>query len=71
MYVEDVSDILLRIITLATKSDIIVDSINLINRNKELFYDMSVKVKNISSLTNFLDEVKTISNVREVERIFI
>jgi len=71
VYVEDVSDILLRIITLATKSDIIVDSINLINRNKELFYDMSLKVKNISSLTNFLDEVKTISNVREVERIFI
>ncbi len=71
VYVEDVSDILLKIITLATKSDIIVDSINLINRNKELFYDLSVKVKNISSLTNFLDEVKTISNVREVERIFI
>ncbi len=71
VYVEDVSDILLKIITLATKSDIIVDSINLINRNKELFYDMSVKVKDISSLTNFLDEVKTISNVREVERIFI
>ena len=71
VYVEDVSDILLKIITLATKSDIIVDSINLINRNKELFYDMSVKVKNISSLTNFLDEVKTISNVKEVERIFI
>ncbi len=71
VYVEDVSDILLKIITLATKSDIIVDSINLINRNKELFYDMSVKVRNISSLTNFLDEVKTISNVKEVERIFI
>jgi len=71
VYVEDVSDILLKIITLATKSDIIVDSINLINRNKELFYDLSVKVKNISSLTNFLDEVKTISNVKEVERIFI
>ena len=71
VYVDDVSDILLKIITLATKSDIIVDSINLINRNKELFYDMSVKVKNISSLINFLDEVKTINNVKEVERIFI
>ena len=71
VYVDDVSDILLKIITLATKTDIIVDSINLINRNKELFYDISVKVRNISSLTNFLDEVKTISNVKEVERIFI
>ena len=71
VYVDDVSDILLKIITLATKSDIIVDSINLINRNKELFYDISVKVRNISSLTNFLEEVKTISNVNEVEWILI
>ena len=71
VYVEDVSDILLKIITLATKSDIIVDSVNLINRNKELFYDMSLKVRNISSLTNFVDEIKLISNVKNVERIFM
>ena len=71
VYVEDVSDILLKIITLATKSDIIVDSINLINRNKELFYDISCKVKDINSLHTFIDEIKSISSVSDVERIFI
>ena len=45
VYIEDVSDILLKIITISTKSEIIIDSINLINRNKELFYDISCKVK--------------------------
>ncbi|NLC48428.1 MAG: bifunctional (p)ppGpp synthetase/guanosine-3',5'-bis(diphosphate) 3'-pyrophosphohydrolase [Tenericutes bacterium] len=71
VYVDDIGDILLKIITLSTKMDIIIDSINLINRNKELFYDISCKVKNIDSLNNFIDEVKTMNSVKEVERIFI
>lgn len=71
VYIEDVGDILLNIITLATKSEIIVDSINLINRNKELFYDISCKVKNISNLHRFIDDIRTIKSVKEVERIFI
>ena len=48
-----------------------MDSINLINRNKEMFYDITCKVKNISSLHSFIDEIKSISSVKEVERIFI
>ena len=71
VYVEDVSDILLKIITISTKLDIIIDSINLINRNKELFYDISCKVINIESLNNFIDELKNISCVKDVERIFL
>ena len=71
MYIEDIGDILLNIITTATKSDIIIESINLINRNKELFYDISCKVKNIESLNNFIDEVKLIRSVKSVERMFI
>lgn len=71
VYIDDVGDILLNIITTSTKSDIVIDSINLINRNKELFYDISCKVKNIESLNNFIDELKLINSVREVERIFI
>lgn len=71
VYIEDIGDILLNIITLSTKSEIIIDSINLINRNKELFYDISCKVKNIESLNNFIDDVKTIRSVKSVERIFI
>ena len=71
VYIEDIGDILLNIITLSTKSEIIIDSINLINRNKELFYDISCKVKNIESLNNFIDDIKTIRSVKSVERIFI
>ena len=71
VFIDDVSDILMNIVTIATKSEIVIDSINLINRNKEMFYDITCKVKNISSLHSFIDEVKTIPSVREVERIFI
>ena len=71
VYIDDVSDILLKIITLSTKDSIIVDSINLINRNKELFYDISCRVKNINDLHLFIDEVKTINSVTKVERVFI
>ena len=45
--------------------------VNLINRNKELFYDISCKVKDINSLHTFIDEIKSIKSVSEVERIFI
>ena len=71
VYVEDVGDTLVKIVNLSTKSDIIIDSINLINRNKELFYDVTCKVKNINKLHSFIDEIKTMNNVRSVERIFI
>ena len=71
VYIDDVSDILLKIITLSTKDSIIVDSINLINRNKELFYDISCRVKNLNDLQLFIDEVKTINSVVKVERVFI
>ncbi len=71
VYIDDVSDILLKIITLSTKDSIIVDSINLINRNKELFYDISCRVKNINDLHQFIDEIKLINSVVKVERVFI
>ena len=71
VYIDDVSDILLKIITLSTKDSIIVDSINLINRNKELFYDISCRVKNINDLHQFIDEIKLINSVIKVERVFI
>ena len=61
----------MQIVTVATKSDISIDSINLINRNKELFYDITCKVKDINYLHNFIDEIKLISSVKDVERIFL
>ena len=71
VFIEDVGDILMQIVTVATKSDISIDSINLINRNKELFYDITCKVKDINYLHNFIDEIKLISSVKDVERIFL
>ncbi len=71
VYISDINDILVQIVTLSTKDSIIIDSINLINRNKELFYNITCKVKNISDLHKFIDELKVISSVSKVERIFI
>ena len=71
VYINDVNDILVQIVTLSTKDSIIIDSINLISRNKELFYNVTCKVKNISDLHKFIDELKVISSVSKVERIFI
>ena len=71
VYINDINDILVQIVTLSTKDSIIIDSINLINRNKELFYNITCKVKNISDLHKFIDELKVISSVSKVERIFI
>ena len=71
VYVDDIGDSMVKIVNMSTKSDIIIDSINLINRNKELFYDITCKVKNINKLHAFIEEIKTMSNVKDVERIFI
>lgn len=71
VYIDEVNDILLNIITLATSQNIFIDSINLINRNNELFYDISCKVKNIDDLHKFIDSIKSIRNVSKVERVFI
>jgi len=71
VYISDISNILMDIVSIATKHEVVIDSINLINRNKELFYDISCKVKDINSLHTFIDEIKLIKSVSDVERIFI
>jgi len=71
VYVSDLNDILLKIVTLATKEGVYTDSINLINRNNDLFYDLTCKVKNINDLNTFIDDIKNINNVSKVERVFI
>ncbi len=71
VYIDEVSDILLNIITFATKDNIVTESINLINRNEELFYDISCKVRNIDDLHKFIEDIKSISSVSKVERVFI
>ena len=71
VYIENIGDVLVDIVSLATKYDITMDSVNLINRNKELFYDVSCKVRNIEKLTSFIEELKALKAIKLVERIFI
>lgn len=71
VYIEDIGDVLVNIVSLATKYDITMDSVNLINRNKELFYDISCKVRNIEKLLSFIEELKQFKSVKLVERVFI
>lgn len=71
VYIENNEDMLLQIITLSTKQDIIIDSINLINRNKEYYYSITCKVKNIESLNEFTRELSLMNNIKNVERIYV
>ena len=71
VYIEQVADVLLHIITLSTKIGISIDSVNLISRNKELFYDLTVKVKNIGILDDFIGELEGMHNVNKVERVYV
>ncbi len=71
IYINDISNILMDIVSIATKNEVNIDSINLINRNKELFYDTTLKVKDINSLHKFIDDIKLLNSVSNVERIII
>ena len=59
---------LLDIISKATVRNVSVSSINELNTNGYVHYDMLVKVKNKDSLELFIDDVKTLSFVTDVKR---
>ena len=59
---------LLDIVTKATQRSVIVSSINEMNRNGNLYYDLLVKVKGKNDLDLFIDELKTLSFVSDVKR---
>ena len=69
IYIDNISDVIVNVVSLATKYDINIDSFNLINRNNEMFYDVSIKVADISKLQLFIDEVKNVKDVRKVQRV--
>ncbi len=71
IYIEEIGNLLVDIVSLATKYDITIDSVNLINRNKELFYDINCKVRNIEKLNSFIEETKLINSISSIERVFI
>lgn len=59
---------LLDIISKATVRNVSVSSINELNTNGYVHYDMLVKVKNKDSLELFIDDIKTLSFVTDVKR---
>ncbi len=63
------NEYLVNIITLATKSDITVSSINhkLSDKNSDT-YELSCKVKDINSLKKFMIDLKSLSYINSVER---
>lgn len=71
VYISVIGDVLEQMASVCSKHDIIIDSFNLINRNNNLFYDMTLKVNNIERLNNFIDEIKLFKDVIKVERVFI
>ena len=71
VYIEDVKNILLDIASSASKYDITLESMTLINRNNELFYDVSCKVINYDKLNMFIDELKNIPLINKVIRVFV
>ncbi len=58
----------LDIVTKATLRNIYVSSINEINRNGVIFYDLLVKVKNKSELDLFMDELMTLPFIVDIKR---
>lgn len=62
------SSSVLDIVTKATLRNVSVSSINEINKNGTIYYDMLVKVRNKEDLELFIDEVKTLPFVVNVKR---
>ena len=69
VYIDSSNDRLVDILTLATKSDINVSSINNkgVIKNEDV-YDLICKVKNKESLDRFISELSSFSFVSKVER---
>ena len=61
-------DNLLDIITKASSSNIIIDSISTINKTDYKVYDMTVLVENKEKLEKFLNDLLNLKFVQKVER---
>ncbi len=70
IYLDSLQDNLLKIITLANKYDINIDSTKLINKGKiNIYYELIIRVKNIDMLNNFISELKKINYISKIERV--
>jgi GTP pyrophosphokinase len=64
----DSKNILLDIISKTSNSDISVQSINAINTNENFMYEITVLVENKTKLMKFMNDIRTIPNILDVER---
>ena len=70
IYIDSSNDHLVDIISVATKSDVIVSSINNKGSNKDSdIYDLVCKVKNKESLDKFMNDLNGLSFISRVERL--
>ena len=70
IYIDSSNDHLVDIISVATKSDVIVSSINNKGSNKDSdIYDLVCKVKNKENLDKFMNDLNSLNFISKVERL--
>lgn len=65
----DNKNILLDIISKTANNDIIVQSINSVNTNDNYMFDINVLVPDLEKLNKFINDIRMIPNILDVERI--
>ena len=68
IFTNNIKGNLLDIITKATTRNIIVTSLNEVNKNDHVNYELLVKVQSKNELELFIDDLKTLSFVDDVKR---
>jgi len=63
-------DILLDIVSKASNSNVTIEKISNMSLVDEIMYDITVLVDNKDSLVKFMNDIKSIPEVRDVERAF-
>ncbi|MDD3187285.1 MAG: bifunctional (p)ppGpp synthetase/guanosine-3',5'-bis(diphosphate) 3'-pyrophosphohydrolase [Bacilli bacterium] len=61
-------NVLLDIIAKSSNTEVTIQSTNFVNTNDNFLYEVVVLVKDTTELTKFINEIKTIPNVIDVER---
>ena len=61
-------DVLLDIVSKASNNSVSIESINNMVSNNEYTYEITVVVDNKDELVKFMSDIKSITEVREVER---
>ena len=69
IYVDNTNEDIVPIFTKATMMDIFVESMNFTSSKSGGYYTLSLRVKNIDTLNDFIDNIKSFSFVSNVERV--